>query len=160
MEKKRIGFVLSIFNSLEEMSEQDTRLLREAKQALLNSHSPYSKFRVGAALLLKSGKIVLGSNQENASFPAGLCAEGVAIFSAGANYPGEKIEAIAITASSEAHTLDQPAAPCGICRQTISEYENKQRTPIRIIMKGQSGSIYVCDSIADLLPLGFDSSFL
>ena len=160
MEKKHIGFELSIFNSLDEMEKGDVALLKEAERAMQNSYSPYSRFRVGAALLLESGKVLWGSNQENASFPAGLCAEGVAVFQAGANHPNEKIEAIAITATSEEHHLEQPAAPCGICRQAISEYEKKQKSPIRILMKAQNGPIYACDSIADLLPLGFDSSFL
>lgn len=160
MEKKRIGFELSIFDSLDEMSEADVSLLQQAETARQNSYSPYSKFSVGAALLLENGTVLLGSNQENASFPAGLCAEGVAVFNAGANYPDEKIKAIAITAASEEHHLNKPAAPCGVCRQAISEYEKKQKFPIRIIMKAEAGPIYVCHSIADLLPLGFDSSFL
>ncbi len=160
MEKRHIGFELKVFESLDEMTKEDAVLVQEAEKAKQTSHSPYSRFSVGAALLLESGKIVLGSNQENASFPAGLCAEGVALFHAGANYPKEKIMAIAVVAASEENILDQPAAPCGICRQSISEYENKQKSPIRIIMKGQIGPIYACDSISDLLPLGFDSTFL
>jgi len=160
MKKKHIGFELTIYHSLDEMAEGDMALLAKAEKARQNSYSPYSKFSVGAALLLDSGKIVLGSNQENASFPAGLCAEGVAVFSAGANYPSEKIEAIAITSASGEYVLGHPAAPCGICRQAIAEYEKKQQTPIRILMKGQTGPIYSCGSISELLPLGFDSSFL
>ena len=153
MEKKRISFELAIFDSLDEMSPSDVSLLKEAEKA-------YSKFSVGAALRLENGKILLGSNQENASFPAGLCAEGVALFNAGANYPNEVIQAIAVVVSSEENQLNQPAAPCGICRQSISEYENKQKKPIRILMKAPDGPIYACDSISDLLPLGFNSSFL
>lgn len=160
MEKKHIGFELTVFESVKEMSNSDMLLLQEAEKARKNSYSPYSKFSVGAALLLESGNIVLGSNQENASFPAGLCAERVAIFSSGANFPNEKIKSIAIVARSEVNGLNQPAAPCGICRQSIAEYENKQGSPIQIIMKGQTGPIYKCDSVTDLLPLGFDSSFL
>jgi cytidine deaminase len=160
MEKKQIGFELAIFHSLDEMPKEDVMLLQEAERARQNSYSPYSKFSVGAALMLESGKIVLGSNQENASFPAGLCAEGVTVFTAGANYPKEKMVAIAITSASEEYILEHPAAPCGICRQAIVEYEKKQKTPIQIIMKGQSGPIYKCKSISELLPLGFDSSFL
>uniref|UniRef100_A0A3Q2XTG9 CMP/dCMP-type deaminase domain-containing protein n=1 Tax=Hippocampus comes TaxID=109280 RepID=A0A3Q2XTG9_HIPCM len=129
------------------MSNNDAMLLQEAERARQSSYSPYSNFSVGAALLLESGKIVLGSNQENASFPAGLCAEGVAVFSAGTNFPDEKIKTIAITAASQSTQLDHPAAPCGICRQSIAEYEKKQGTPIQIIMKGQTGPIYICDSI-------------
>ena len=160
MEKKQISFELTIFNSLDEMSKEDASLLTQAETARRNSYSPYSNFSVGAALLLENGTVLLGSNQENASFPAGLCAEGVALFHAGANFPKEAIVAIAITAGSKENPLVQPAAPCGICRQAISEYEKKQKSPIRILMKGQTGPIYACNAIADLLPLGFDSSFL
>jgi len=160
MEKKNIGFELTVLESLNEMSNEDVTLLQEAEKAKQNSYSPYSKFAVGAALLLESGKMILGSNQENASFPAGLCAEGAALFNAGANYPQEKIIAIAVVAASEENTVDQPVAPCGVCRQSISEYENRQKSPIRILMKGETGPIYVCNSILDLLPLGFNSTFL
>ncbi|MEM1258012.1 MAG: cytidine deaminase [Bacteroidota bacterium] len=160
MEKKRISFELTIFNSLDEMLPEDANLVLESKKAMANAYAPYSNFSVGAALLLENGKILLGSNQENASFPAGVCAERVALFYAGANYPNEEIKAIAITASPREHYSQEPAAPCGICRQAISEYENKQKKPIRILMRGYSGPIYRCDSISDLLPLGFNSSFL
>jgi len=160
MEKRHIGFELSVYRSEKELSKEDAALLSEAERARESSYSPYSKFSVGTALLLQNGEVVLGSNQENASFPAGLCAERVALFYAGANYPNERIMAIAITASSVEHALQEPAGPCGMCRQAISEYEYKQGNPIRIIMKGKSGPVYICDSIRDLLPLGFDSSFL
>lgn len=160
MEKKKVGFELTVYDNVAELSGEDARLMKKAEEAIKSSHSPYSNFRVGAAVLLESGAVVLGSNQENASFPAGLCAEGVAVFSAGANYPGDPIKAIAITSFSEEHQLSNPAAPCGICRQAIAEYEQKQKSPITIIMKGEAGPIYKCSSIADLLPLGFDNSFL
>lgn len=160
MKKKNVGFELSIYDNLAELPKEDVQLMKSAEKAIKSSHSPYSNFRVGAALVLESGTVVLGSNQENASFPAGLCAEGVAVFSAGANHPGDPIKAIAITSFSEEHQLSNPAAPCGICRQAIAEYEQKQKSPIAIIMKGEVGPIYKCGSIADLLPLGFDNSFL
>lgn len=160
MEKKHIGFDLSIFQSMDELKEMDKALLDAAEKAMQDAYAPYSNFKVGAALLLENGKVLLGNNQENASFPAGLCAEGVALFNAGANYPEQKIIAIGITSSSKDQQLDQPAAPCGICRQAISEYEKKQVSPISIVMKTEKGPIYKCDSISDLLPLGFDSSFL
>lgn len=160
MEKKYIGFELTVYQSLNEMPQTDAQLLCEAEKAMASSYSPYSKFRVGAALLLESGTILLGSNQENASFPAGLCAERVVVFTAGANYSNQIIKAIAITAASQKHILDQPATPCGICRQAIAEYEKKQKAPIQIIMKGQSGPIYSCHSISELLPLCFDNTLL
>ncbi|MEN1786204.1 MAG: cytidine deaminase [Bacteroidota bacterium] len=160
MEKRKIEFELMVFNSLEEMTPADASLLRDAAKAVKGSYAPYSNFRVGAALRLRDGQVILGSNQENASFPAGLCAEGVAIFHAGANYPGEIIETIAITAVASEDEPSQPVAPCGICRQTIAEYEKKQGSPIAILMMGVKGKIYKCNAIADLLPLGFDNSFL
>lgn len=160
MKKKKVGFELTVYDTIAELSAEDALLMNKAEEAIKSSHSPYSNFRVGAAVVLESGAVVLGSNQENASFPAGLCAEGVAVFSAGANYPEDPIKAIAITSFSEEHQLSNPAAPCGICRQAIAEYEQKQNSPITIIMKGEVGPIYKCGSIADLLPLGFDNSFL
>lgn len=160
MEKRHIGFDLSIFGTIDELPREDADLLVKAEQARQGSYSPYSKFSVGAALLLENGMVIKGSNQENASFPAGLCAEGAAIYNAGSNYPNQKMKAIAIVATSGDRPLESPAAPCGVCRQAIAEYEQKQKSPIRIIMKGETGPIYTCNSVADLLPLGFDSSFL
>lgn len=160
MKKRHIGFELKIYDSSDELSAADATLLLEAKKAMKNAYAPYSKFSVGAALLLENGEVILGNNQENASFPAGLCAEGVAIFNAGANHPQKRIDAIAVMASSQLHSSNTPAAPCGVCRQAIAEFENKQKHPIRIIMAAPPGPVYICDSIAHLLPLGFDSSFL
>lgn len=160
MKKRNVGFELLIFEKLEEMTPEDQMLLRQADTALESSYSPYSNFKVGAAVLLEDGSIVLGSNQENASYPAGLCAERVAVFSAGAQFPNVPIKAIAISAASAHNFVTQPAGPCGSCRQAILEYEVKQKSPITILMKGQSGPIYKCNSIASLLPLSFDHTFL
>ncbi len=160
MKKRNVGFELLIFEKLEEMTHEDQMLLRQADIALESSYSPYSNFKVGAAVLLESGTVVLGSNQENASYPAGLCAERVAVFSAGAQYPNVPIKAIAISAASVHDFVTQPVGPCGSCRQAILEYEVKQKSPITILMKGQSGPIYKCGAIAQLLPLSFDHTFL
>ena len=124
------------------------------------AYAPYSKFMVGTALLLDNGKIVLGSNQENAAYPSGLCAERVAIFQAGSIYPEAKILKMAITASSDTNKTTTPIPPCGACRQSISEYEIKQETPIEIYFMGEIGEIYKSDSIKNLLPLMFDKKFL
>ena len=134
--------------------------MSEAVAARKDAYAPYSNFLVGAAVLLQNGKIIIGNNQENACYPSGLCAERVAIFHAGAKYPNIKIKAIAITATSKNYVASIPAAPCGNCRQSISEYEVKQETPIRLLLMGEVGEVFMCDSIADILPLGFDSSFL
>jgi len=110
--------------------------------------------------LLENQEIVIGSNQENASFPSGLCAERVAVFHAGASFPGVPIQTIAIVAALENSTVGNPAAPCGNCRQSIFEYEKKQSKPITILMMGGNGKVIKCKAIADLLPLGFGNDFL
>lgn len=160
MEKRHLGFELTVYDSAAELSASDAALLSAAHKALHGAYAPYSKFKVGAAILLDSGECIIGSNQENASYPSGLCAERVAVFQAGARFPDEVIKTIAIVAVDAANKLQIPAAPCGNCRQAIYEYESKQNKPIRILLQGGNGVIYECPSIASLLPLGFDGSFL
>lgn len=160
MEKKSIGFELSVFNSENELSQIERELLKKAEATRKNAYAPYSNFQVGAAILLENGEVVIGNNQENASYPSGLCAERVAVFQAGACFPNQKVITIAISAASKSYTVDRPAGPCGNCRQSIAEYEQKQKTPITIIMKGEKGKIYKCNSISELLPLAFSNSFL
>lgn len=160
MKKKKIGFELLIYDDASELSQNDQELLRDASAARENAYAPYSKFKVGAAVLMENGEVVIGSNQENASYPSGLCAERVAIFHAGAKYPGVAVKAIAISASSSKHEVGEPAAPCGNCRQSIIEYEQKQKSPISLLLSSEKGPIYKCTSVADILPLAFNSSFL
>ena len=160
MNTKRIGFDLQVYKDLNELEEADRKLMEQAEEARESSYSPYSKFSVGAAVLLEDGTVIKGSNQENASYPSGLCAERVAVFSAGANFPKHSISAIAIIAGSDKTRVAKPAGPCGNCRQAILEYETQQQSPIAIIMKGQSGPIYKCPAVSDLLPLSFDHTFL
>lgn len=124
------------------------------------AYAPYSKFRVGAAILLDNQQVVVGNNQESAAYPSGLCAERVAIFQAGSVYPNAKILKIVISATSDIHPTQRPTPPCGACRQSISEYEQKQDTPIEIYFMGESGQIYKSDSLENLLPLTFHKSFL
>tara|TARA_R110002051_G_scaffold2574_1_gene13208 strand:+ start:2064 stop:2471 length:408 start_codon:yes stop_codon:yes gene_type:complete len=131
-----------------------------AVSARKRAYAPYSNFFVGASVLLENNEIIEGNNQENASYPSGLCAERVAIFYAGAKFPGVQIKAMAISAAALNHEVCEPAAPCGNCRQAISEYEFKQAKPIRILLMGETGGVIECDSVADLLPLGFNSSYL
>jgi len=160
MEKKNIGFELSIYASENELSQIDSDLLKKAESAREDAYAPYSSFQVGAAIRLENGEIIIGNNQENASYPSGLCAERVAVFQAGARFPEEKMLSIAISATSKNYIVDTPAGPCGNCRQAIAEYEQKQKTPITILMRGEKGKIYKCNSIAELLPLAFSNSFL
>lgn len=160
MKKTKISFQLTTFETIETLSGPDKTLMKSAVAARQNAYAPYSNFQVGAAVLMGNGKIVIGNNQENACYPSGLCAERVAVFQAGALYPDETIRAIAISATSRKYTVDSPAAPCGNCRQSISEYEVRQKMPIAILMMGETGSVFKCDAIADLLPLTFTKSFL
>ena len=160
MEKRRISFDLLVFETLDELSKSEKALMKIAVEARENAYAPYSQFMVGAAVLLANKEIVIGNNQENASYPSGLCAERVALFQAGAKYPKVEIKTIAISASSKTHKVDRPAAPCGNCRQAIAEYEQKQNSPISILMMGDSGKIFKCESLEDILPLAFGSSYL
>mgnify|MGYP003630714214 CR=1 FL=1 len=149
-----------VFASLQELTEVDKELMLAAIVARENAYAPYSKFNVGAAVLLENGETITGNNQENASYPSGLCAERVAVFYAGAKYPGVPIKAIAVTATSQKYQVDLPASPCGNCRQALSEYEQKQNKPIRLLLMGEIGEVILCSSVADLLPLAFNGSFL
>lgn len=148
------------YSSWHEVPEKYQHLMEEAKKAKEGSYAPYSNFNVGAALLLNNGKIIHGSNQENASYPIGFCAERTALSAAASLASHEKISAIAITCSSIKNPVTKPAAPCGICRQTIFEAECKHHQNIEIILMGESGEIFHFKSIKDLLPLHFDADFL
>jgi cytidine deaminase len=143
------------YQSLKELSKSDHNLCLEAVKAMATSHSPYSKFRVGAALRLQSGKIVYGSNQENVAYPSGLCAERVALFHCGAYYPDDPIEAMAVTASSDEFEILQPVASCGACLQVMAEYEKKQDSPIEIILFCKGGPAWVMSSVESFLPFLF-----
>lgn len=134
--------------------------MNKAQEARENAYAPYSHFKVGAAIKLSSGAITLGNNQENAAYPSGLCAERVAIFHAGATFPKETIIAMAISARSQNHILNVPIGPCGACRQSMAEYEQKQKSPIAVYFMGESGKIIKVDSVMDLLPFGFDNTYL
>ncbi|MEO1437242.1 MAG: cytidine deaminase [Bacteroidota bacterium] len=159
---KAIEFKGSAFqyNNAQELAKEDQNLLLQAKAALAASHSPYSQFRVGAAVLLKNGTIVLGSNQENASYPAGVCAERVAMLAANAQFPGEPILKVAITVKHHSKVVATPVGPCGICRQTFLEVESRQNHPIDIILQGEVGAVLIVPGISNLMPLSFTKSDL
>ena len=145
--------------ALEELSSEDCALVEKACQATSTSYSPYSHFQVGAALRLADGRIYLGSNQENAAFPSGLCAERTAFFAASANAPDVAPVAIAIAAQTRGKFLSKPITPCGQCRQALLEAETRFHQPIRIMLYGTEG-VYVVESMHALLPLNFDGSEL
>ena len=139
----------------EELSEPEQLLVEAAIEATKRSYSPYSHFSVGAALLLENGKTVIGCNQENAAFPAGLCAERTAIFAAGAQYPDVPVTMLAIAArNSKGELTDEPISPCGTCRQVMIETETRFKHPIRILLYGRK-CIYVLEGIKQLMPLSF-----
>ncbi len=160
MKEININTRLSVFESMQELPNDVRDLMQKAIDVRKNAYAPYSKFNVGAAILLDNGEIALGSNQENAAYPSGLCAERVAIFHAGAIYPNAKIVKMVITAGSTTSATTKPIPPCGACRQAIFEYEFRQDVPIEIYFMGETGEIYKSNSIQNLLPLTFDKNFL
>lgn len=160
MKEIKIETLLNVYESLDELPKDVVSLMEKAMEARDKSYSPYSKFSVGAALLLENNEIITGSNQENASYPSGLCAERTAIFYAGAQFPNVTIKRMAIIAGSRLKTTDKPIPPCGACRQSIAEYEIKQDAPIEIYFMGETGKVVRSHSLANLLPLVFDKSVL
>lgn len=147
------------YSSKEELPVRDQNLLNKAVELAENAYAPYSEFNVGAAVQLKNGEIVAGSNQENAAYPSGLCAERVAMFAASANFRDIEMESIAIYAGSDT-TAQKQISPCGSCRQVMSEYEVKQRKKIRVLLMNAGGEIWEFYSCGDLLPLAFDFTAL
>ncbi len=140
---------------LEELTPEEQHLIRLAVEATNRSYVPHSHFHVGAAVRLANGVEVMGCNQENAAFPAGICAERSAIFAAGAQYPDQPVEMLAITAANDEGVLQQePVSPCGTCRQVIIETETRFRRPVRILLHG-TRCTYVINGISQLMPLSF-----
>lgn len=160
MKEVKIETILQVFTDVNELSKDIQNLMANAIEARDNAYAPYSKFNVGAAILLDNNEVVIGSNQENACYPSGLCAERTAIYYAGAKYPKAKILKMAITASSQNQLTDKPIPPCGACRQAIAEYEIKQDQPIELYFMGAQGKVIRSNSLANLLPLLFENSVL
>lgn len=148
------------YDSDKALSNDDLELLNAAKAAALNSYAPYSQYQVGAALRLENGEIFTGNNQENAAYPSGLCAERVALYYAQSQFPDLAVESIAITAHTDKFLIDEAVAPCGSCRQVMSEYEDRHGTPMRVIMGGETGKILVAESMDYLLPIKFTAENL
>ncbi|MBL4662700.1 MAG: cytidine deaminase [Flavobacteriaceae bacterium] len=160
MKKIKIETELEVFESILELPVDIQDLMNKAHEARKNAYAPYSFFKVGAAIALASGEVVTGNNQENAAFPSGLCAERVAAFYAGAQFPNDVFTAIALTAGSLKHNTITPIPPCGACRQSLAEYEVNQKSLIPIYFMGATGKVVKANSVKDLLPLVFDSSYL
>jgi len=160
MKKIKIEAELEVYEDFSELPQDVQQLMKEAFAARDSAYAPYSEFHVGAALLLSNGEIVRGSNQENAAYPSGLCAERTAIYYAGANFPDEKLEIMAISATGKRKPSTTPIPPCGACRQAIAEYEVKQKQPVVIYFMGASGKVFKSDSLSNLLPFIFTQEYL
>ena len=160
--KQQISFEYQSFDDFQELDKPFQDLLMAANQAVKLSYAPYSKFHVGAALLMSNGEIVKGGNQENASFPAGICAERVALSTASSLFPFAKVVAIAIAYSNPENesTQENILSPCGICRQSILEMVDRQRADIQILLSSPSGKVILLEDARHLLPLAFSSSNL
>ncbi|MBS1502253.1 MAG: cytidine deaminase [Bacteroidetes bacterium] len=155
MTEHEIKIKFKEYASVEELDEAENALCLEAVKALKTSHSPYSKFRVGAAMQLRSGKILHASNQENAAYPSGLCAERVALFHWGANHADDPIESMAVTAQTDQFELNKPVTSCGACLQVLAEYEKKQNSPIKMLFYCQGGPVWAATGVETFLPFLF-----
>lgn len=154
--KQEIHLNFESYGSWDELDVTDARLLQAALDSASKAYAPYSRFRVGAAILLEDGSVVCGNNQENASYPQGMCAERVALFSASAQFPEKRIIALALVAESS----EMPLSPCGGCRQVLLEYEQRQDSPIRLLMGAANGKVIVLQRSAELLPFSFSKENL
>ena len=158
--EKEIKISFHVIPSYEDLDETEKKLFEAAKAVRENAYANYSNFLVGCALLLDNGEIITGSNQENAAYPSGLCAERTTIFWTSANYPNLKIKKLFVIGAPKDALTSFPIPPCGSCRQSILEYEVKQNENIEIYFASLDGEIYKTNSIRDLLPFSFDASFL
>jgi cytidine deaminase len=155
MEKVGIAISYEYYKNFNELEEADQALCSKAQEALQSSYSPYSGFKVGTAIRLKDGQIILGSNQENIAYPSGLCAERVALFSIGSSYPDTEIESMAITAFTDRFEITKPVTSCGACLQVMAQFELKQQKPISVLFYCLDGEIIKVPNVKSLLPFGF-----
>ncbi|MCD4835046.1 MAG: cytidine deaminase [Bacteroidales bacterium] len=159
MNKREIKSFLIDYNSPAELDEKYQELIQKAKEAAQKAYAPYSKFKVGAAVLLENNEIIQGNNQENAAYPSGLCAERVAIFYANSKYPNVPIKAIAVTANTDDGFIKEPIPPCGSCLQVMLESEVRYENSIQVILYGEN-KITKADSIKQFLPVNFNKDML
>ncbi len=160
MNKQDYHFDYEVYESIDDLTEDDKWLLDEAREVTQHAYAPYSGFKVGAVAKLSNNEIVAGSNQENASFPVGLCAERVVLASISSLYPKVPIETIAISYFNGNGESNHPISPCGICRQVLQEFSEKTKVPIRLILGGMSGKVFIIPNASMLLPLSFTSTDL
>jgi cytidine deaminase len=148
------------YESCNELATADAKLLATAKEATKMAYAPYSNFKVGAAAMLNNGSVSIGFNQENAAYPVCLCAEGVLLANCSTNHHNIIINAIAISYQHLNQISKTPITPCGVCRQSLAEYEKRQNSPIKLILSGLAGKVYVLQSASALLPLSFSGDDL
>jgi cytidine deaminase len=160
MKENKFEFQYEVYNDISELTKEDADLLTNARATTKQAYAPYSNFFVGAVARLSNGETVAGTNQENASYPVGICAERVLLGNAATIYPGVSIDTIAISYDSKEVASDHPISPCGMCRQALLEYETRTGAPIRLLLAGQQGKIYIVKTVRFLLPFAFDSSEL
>jgi len=156
MTAKQINIAYQEFSSIDELNAEDRELAQAAIEGMKGSYAPYSHFNVGAAVRMSNGQIVRGANQENAAFPSGLCAERTAMFAAGAKYPEKDMCSLALVGGVYGRITDEPATPCGACRQVMAQYQAKAGKPMSVIMVGAK-RIWKFEKVDDILPLIFDS---
>ena len=155
MNQEKYNFSFEVYDSADELPGEDALLVREARHITGNAYAPYSNFHVGAVARLSNGKTVTGTNQENAAYPVGICAERVLLSTASSLFPNVAINTIAISYDNKNGKSDHPISPCGICRQTLLEFEERVKQPIRLILSGLEGKIYIIQKASQLLPLSF-----
>lgn len=160
MKLEQHKFTYKVYNNRDELTKDNAELLQKSISELNNAYSPYSNFQVAATVLLANGKTCTGTNQENAAYPAGICAEGTALSVAASLYPAVPIVKIAITARSKNQVLTHPVAPCGICRQRLLEYESRFSNHIEVIIAAETGKVFEVNSVKDLMPLHFSNADL
>ena len=155
MNRQEYNFSFEVYNSSQELNEMDAALVQKARETTKNAYAPYSHFDVGAVARLVNGQTVSGTNQENASYPVGICAERVLLSAAASLFPNIAVDTIAISYNNNNGQSNHPISPCGICRQSLSEYEERTKHPIRLILSGMEGKVFIIKSAGQLLPLSF-----
>ena len=160
MQKEEYRFGFDVYSSSNELLPEDARLVEAARKVTEKAYAPYSQFQVGAVAKLSNGETISGTNQENASYPVGICAERVLLSSASMLHTNVPVDTMAIAYHNLNGESDHPVSPCGMCRQYIAEYETRTNQPIRLILTGMEGKVYVIEKASQLLPLSFGSADL
>lgn len=155
MKKEEVKFEYESYNDISELNEADAKLVQDARDVTAKAYAPYSNFLVGAAAKLANGEIVMGTNQENASFPVGICAERSLLATAAMLHTNVPIDTLAVSYHNLNGESSKPVSPCGMCRQALREYEDRTRQPIRLILSGRDGKIIILERSTLLLPMSF-----